>query len=134
MAAAARRPTACGHGRVDVSDPVFERYKEALKQGHLALLRGKPKSALERYTEAAALADHRALPHLSVGSVLLRLGRPREALSAFDRAVVRAPEEVAGTTVARPHWPPSGAGRRRPRRPLGWRPSMRSSSADVPMP
>ncbi len=66
-----------------MSDPVFERYKEALKQGHLALLGGKPKSALERYTEAAALADHRALPHLSVGSVLLRLGRPREALSAF---------------------------------------------------
>lgn len=79
-----------------MSDPVFERYKEALKQGHLALLRGKPTSALERYTEAAALADHRALPHLSVGSVLLRLGRPQEALSAFDRAVVRAPEEVAG--------------------------------------
>ena len=73
-----------------MSDPVFERYKDALKQGHLALLRGKPKSALERYTEAAALADHRALPHLSVGSVLLRLGRPQEALSAFDRAVATA--------------------------------------------
>jgi len=79
-----------------VSDPVFERYKEALKQGHLALLRGKPKDALERYTEAAALADHRALPHLSMGSVLLQLGRAREALNAYDRAVQRAPEDPAG--------------------------------------
>ncbi len=79
-----------------MSDPVFERYKEALKQGHLALLRGKPKIALERYSEAAALADHRALPHLSVGSVLLQLGRPQDALQAYDRAVARFPEEVAG--------------------------------------
>ncbi|MDQ3447718.1 MAG: hypothetical protein M3432_00880 [Chloroflexota bacterium] len=51
-----------------MSDPLFERYKDALKQGHLALLRGKPKEALQRYTEAAALADHRALPYLSMGS------------------------------------------------------------------
>lgn len=78
-----------------MSDPVFERYKEALKQGHLALLRGKPKDALGRYTEAAALADHRPLPHLSVGSVLLQLGRASEALDAYDRAVARAPEDTA---------------------------------------
>ncbi|MBA2275089.1 MAG: hypothetical protein H0W00_00120 [Chloroflexi bacterium] len=51
-----------------MSDPLFERYKDALKQGHLALLSGKPKEALQRYTEAAALADHRALPYLSMGS------------------------------------------------------------------
>ncbi|MBA3308235.1 MAG: tetratricopeptide repeat protein [Chloroflexi bacterium] len=79
-----------------MSDPVFERYKEALKQGHLALLRGRPQDALERYTEAAALADHRALPHLSVGSVLLQLGRADDALSAYERAVTRAPEDPAG--------------------------------------
>lgn len=79
-----------------MSDPVFERYKDALKQGHLALLRGKPKQALEHYTEAAALADHRALPHLSMGSVLLQLGRAKDALSAYERAVERGPEDPAG--------------------------------------
>lgn len=79
-----------------MSDPIFERYKEALKQGHLALLRGKPKDALERYTEAASLADHRALPHLSRGSVLLQLGRAGEALSAYQRAVERSPDDPAG--------------------------------------
>jgi tetratricopeptide (TPR) repeat protein len=79
-----------------VSDPVFERYKEALKQGHMAVLRGRPKDALARYDEAAKLAEHRALPHLSMGSVLLELGRPREALEAYDRAIERSPTDAAG--------------------------------------
>ncbi len=78
-----------------VSDPVFERYKEALKQGHVAALAGRSKEALARYEEAAKLADHRALPYVSMGSVLLRMGRPREALEAYDRAIARGPEELA---------------------------------------
>ncbi|CAN5695241.1 hypothetical protein BH24CHL8_BH24CHL8_07620 [soil metagenome] len=79
-----------------MNQPVFERYEEALKRGHLALLHCQPKDALVRYTEAAALADHRALPHLSLGSVLLQLGRAQDALSAYERAVERAPEDPAG--------------------------------------
>ena len=34
-------------------DPVFERYKEALKQGHVAVFKGQHKEALARYQEAA---------------------------------------------------------------------------------
>jgi len=81
-----------------VSDAVFERYKEALKQGHVAMLRGVPKGALEHYGEAARLADHRALPHLSKGSVLLQLGRAQDALASFDRAVERSPDEATAHT------------------------------------
>lgn len=78
-----------------MSDPLFERYKEALKQGHMAVLRGRLKEALSRYEEAARLADHRALPHLSMGSVNLQLGRHRDALDAYYRAVARDPDEMA---------------------------------------
>lgn len=74
-------------------DPVFERYKEALKQGHMAMLKGRHKDALAHYQEAASLADHRALPFVSMGSVLLQMGRPQDAIAAYDQALQRAPTD-----------------------------------------
>ena len=44
-----------------MTDPVFERYKEALKKGHVAVFRGRPKDALSHYQDAARLVSHRAL-------------------------------------------------------------------------
>jgi tetratricopeptide (TPR) repeat protein len=76
-----------------VTEAVFERYKEALKQGHVAAFRGKPRDALEHYREAARLAGHRSLPFTSIGGVLLQLGRPQEAIAAYDEALRRAPDE-----------------------------------------
>jgi tetratricopeptide (TPR) repeat protein len=76
-----------------VAEQVFERYKEALKQGHVATFRGKPKEALEYYREAAKLAGHRPLPFISIGSVLLQLGRPQEAIAAYDEALQRSPDD-----------------------------------------
>jgi tetratricopeptide (TPR) repeat protein len=76
-----------------VSDPIFERYKEALKQGHVAVLRGRHKEALEHYRIAVEIADERPLPHTSLGGVLLRLGRTDEALAAYARALGRAPRD-----------------------------------------
>jgi tetratricopeptide (TPR) repeat protein len=76
-----------------MADPVFERYKEALKQGHMAMLKGRHKEALAAYQEAASLADHRALPFVSMGSVLLQMGRPQEAIAAYDEALARAPTD-----------------------------------------
>jgi tetratricopeptide (TPR) repeat protein len=76
-------------------DLVFERYKETLRAGHVAMLRGQLDEALARYETAVELAPHRALPHLSVASVLLGLGRPDEALDAFERAIEREPDNVA---------------------------------------
>ncbi len=78
-----------------MSDSLYERYKEALRRGHIAALRGRNEAALAAYREAAALAPERPLPHVSVGSVLLRLGRADEAEAAFAAALVRSPEDVA---------------------------------------
>ena len=78
--------------RVDaVTDPVFERYKEALKRGHVAVFRGRPKEALASYQEAARLVSHRALPWVSMGSVLLQMGRVQESIAAYDEALQRSP-------------------------------------------
>ena len=75
-------------------DPLFERYKDALRRGHLATLRGRLNRALAAYTEAAAIAPDRALPHVSQGGVLRRLEREEEALMAYGRAIERAPSDV----------------------------------------
>lgn len=73
----------------------FERYKAALKAGHLALIKERLPEALAHYEEAAQVAPDRPLPHASQGQVLLRLGRTDEALSAFARALGRAPRDEA---------------------------------------
>ncbi len=76
-------------------EPTFERYKEVLKAGHVAVLQGRLDEALERYGEAATIADERALPHASMGSVLLRMGRVDDALAAYAKALGRAPRDEA---------------------------------------
>ena len=79
-----------------MSDPLFERYKEALKVGHVAVLQGRLEDALEQYRTASTIAAERPLPHASMGGVLLRLGRAEEALACYARALERAPDyEVA---------------------------------------
>jgi tetratricopeptide (TPR) repeat protein len=78
-----------------VNDAVFDRYKQALKAGHVAVLRGRLEQALERYEEAARLADSRPLPYSSMAGVLLRLGRLDEAIAAYDQALRRAPADEA---------------------------------------
>src|SRR5687767_10898024 len=75
--------------------PVYERYKECLRRGHVAALRGQLEDALEAYTEAALVAPDRALPHTSRGAVLMRQGRPDDALGAFSNALDRAPRDEA---------------------------------------
>ncbi|HXI45765.1 MAG TPA: tetratricopeptide repeat protein [Candidatus Acidoferrales bacterium] len=75
--------------------PLFEQYKEALRRGHVALLGGELETALAAYREAAALVPDRPLPHTSMGSVLHQLGRRDDALAAFDRALVLAPDDEA---------------------------------------
>lgn len=78
-----------------MADPVSERYKEALRMGHIAVVRGRPAEALAHYEEAGRLAGHRALPFVSMGGVLLQMRRHQEALVAFDEALRRAPDDVA---------------------------------------
>lgn len=76
-----------------MSDAIYERYKEALRRGHVAALRDRLDAAVIAYREAGDLAPERALPHASLGSVLLRLRRPEEALAAYTMALSRAPRD-----------------------------------------
>ncbi len=76
-----------------MTDDLYERYKEALRVGHVAVLRGALDEALEAYRAAAEIAPSRALPHTSRGGVLLRLGHLEEALVEYAAAVARAPHD-----------------------------------------
>jgi len=78
-----------------VSDALYERYKDALRRGHVAALRGRQDAALGAYGEAAKLAPDRPLPLVGIGNVLAGLGKHPEALAAFDAALERAPTDEA---------------------------------------
>ncbi len=79
-----------------MSDALYERYKEALRRGHVAALRGRFEEALEAYGEAASIAPERPLPQSSIGGVLLRMGRTDDALAAYTAALALAPRDEAG--------------------------------------
>jgi tetratricopeptide (TPR) repeat protein len=76
-----------------VSEALYERYKEALRRGHVAALRGRLDAAAAAYREASTIAPDRALPYVGLGGVLSRLGRTDDALAAYGLALVRAPAD-----------------------------------------
>jgi tetratricopeptide (TPR) repeat protein len=76
-----------------VSEVLYERYKDALRRGHAASLRGRFDEAITAYGEAAAIAPDRAMPQASLAGVLARTGRISEALAAYDLALAHAPED-----------------------------------------
>ena len=78
-----------------MSEALYERYKEALRLGHAASLRGRFDEAIAAYAEAASIAPDRAMPQASLAGVLARTGRLTEALAAYDLALARAPEDEA---------------------------------------
>jgi tetratricopeptide (TPR) repeat protein len=79
-----------------MSEPLYERYKDALRRGHVAALRDRLDEAFDAYQEAAAIAPERALPHVSQGGVLLRLGRAEDALRAYTAGLERSPRDPGG--------------------------------------
>ncbi|MBA3876066.1 MAG: hypothetical protein C0498_03880 [Anaerolinea sp.] len=76
-----------------MSRALYEQYKEALRRGHVAALRGHLDAAEAAYRGAATLAPDRALPYASLGGVLHRKGRLDEALAMYGAALARAPED-----------------------------------------
>jgi len=78
-----------------MSEAPYERYKEALRVGHVAALHGRLEAALAAYAEAAAVAPDRALPQTSRAAVLVRLERLDEALEAYGAALSLAPRDEA---------------------------------------
>jgi tetratricopeptide (TPR) repeat protein len=76
-----------------MSEILYEQYKEALRQGHVAALRGRLDAAAAAYRNAARIAPDRALPYVGLGGVLSRLGRSDEALAAYAAALDRTPTD-----------------------------------------
>jgi tetratricopeptide (TPR) repeat protein len=76
-----------------MSGSLFEGYKDALRRGHVAALRGRLEVALNAYHEASRIAPDRALPYVGSGGVLARLGRVEEALAAYHAALDRAADD-----------------------------------------
>ena len=80
-----------------MTETLFERYKEALRAGHVAAVRGRLEEAVAAYREAGAIAPDRAVPRTALGAACLRLGDPEAALEAYDAALVIAPDDDAAT-------------------------------------
>ncbi len=78
-----------------MSQELFERYKDVLREGHVAVLRGRLEDAVAAYREALEIAPDRALPRAALGSVQLRLGEPEQALATFEAALSLAPTDDA---------------------------------------
>jgi tetratricopeptide (TPR) repeat protein len=74
-------------------EALYERYKDALKRGHVASLRGHLGEALSAYAEAASIAPERPTPHASAGTALLRRKRPADALRFYEAALRVAPRD-----------------------------------------
>jgi len=76
-----------------VSELLYEQYKDALRRGHVAALRGRLDVAAAAYRDASRIAPDRALPYVGLGGVLSRLGRAEDALVAYGAALDRAPTD-----------------------------------------
>jgi tetratricopeptide (TPR) repeat protein len=77
------------------SNSLYERYKDALRRGHVASLRGKHEAAIGAYSEAASIAPDRALPHTAIGGILVKMGRTADATESYGRALKLAPRDEA---------------------------------------
>ena len=76
-------------------EALYERYKDALKRGHVASLRGRLEEALKAYAEAAAIAPERSTPHTSAATALMRRKRPGDALRHYTAALALSPRDEA---------------------------------------
>ncbi len=76
-----------------MSEVLYEQYKDALRRGHMAALRGRLDIAAAAYREASRIAPDRAPPYVGLGGVLSRLGKAEDALTAYSSALDRAPTD-----------------------------------------
>ncbi len=78
-----------------MTETPFERYKEALRAGHVAVVRRRYEDAVAAYGEAITIAPDRALPRVALGGALLRSGDAGAALDEFGAALAIAPDDDA---------------------------------------
>jgi tetratricopeptide (TPR) repeat protein len=71
----------------------FEKYQAALQEGHDHLRQGRLKPALAAYRSAATIGEGRAQPHVLAGGVLVGLGKLKDAIGEYDKAIVLDPDD-----------------------------------------
>ena len=76
--------------RIGMTVELFERYRDALRRGHVAVARGHLDDAAEAYREAIALAPDRPVAHAGLATVHLARGNASAALTEADVALGRA--------------------------------------------
>ena len=112
-----------------MSEVLYEQYKDALRRGHVAALRGRLDAAAAAYREAARIAPDRALPYVGLGGVLARLGRTDESLVAYAAALERAPSDEGAMQGRADVLAASDAGPRPPTCSTAWPPSSNATGA-----
>jgi tetratricopeptide (TPR) repeat protein len=92
-----RRARSGGSGArpANAANSLYERYKDALRRGHVAALRNRLDAAIDAYGKAASIAPDRPLPQSAIGGILARMERLPEAIAAYDRALALAPRDEA---------------------------------------
>jgi tetratricopeptide (TPR) repeat protein len=81
-----------------MSVDLLERYRDALRRGHVAAARGRLEEAAAAYAEAIALAPDRPVAHAGLAIVYLARGDARAALAEADIALARAPRDEGALT------------------------------------
>lgn len=96
----------------------YERYRDTLRQAHVAALSGRHAEALAGYRDAATQIEGRAAPQVGIGRMELALGHPTAGLAAFELALAADPSNhearmghARAVAALHPALPPS------PRRP-----------------
>ena len=69
-----------------MSSELFERYRDALRIGHVAAARGDLEAAAWAYREAIGLVPDRPVAHIGLGAINLRTGEVAAALVEYDQA------------------------------------------------
>ena len=69
----------------------YDRYRDTLREAHVAALSGRHAEALNAYRDAAGQIEGRAAPHVGIGRMELALGSPLAALAAFETALAADP-------------------------------------------
>ena len=103
------------------SEALYERYKDALRRGHVASQRGRSRTALTAYAEAASIAPDRRHPaHERRDGAAAALAGSRCAAPLRRRARLLPGTTRPPCTVVRSRSPPSAGGPRQPTRSTRW--------------
>ena len=110
-----------------MSELLYEQYKDALRRGHVAALRGRLDVAAAAYREASTIAPDRALPYVGPGRRAVSSRQVGGRTDGLRRGTRSSPDGRGGHARPRrcPGGPRSACGSGRDARPPGLDPRAR---------